>query len=189
MSQIFLIRHSAPAVEPLVQPRHWLLSDEGEVSAKEFALSIPPPPGPIYTSPEPKAVRTARILADAWKARIMPEPGLREVEGRRWTETAVEYEVSVVRYLRGELVHEWEERDAVLGRIAEAVSRLAVSQPELVVVSHGISLTLCLSWLLRVEPETLVPMWQTMRFPDLCIVDSKRKRVLRSFGQPVSEPI
>lgn len=189
MAQIFLIRHSAPQIEELVEPRHWLLSPEGEAAARDFARSIPSPQGPLYTSPEPKAVRTARLMADAWKVRVVPDPGLHEVEGRRSMNGRVEYEVNAVRYLRGEPIEEWEEPESAQARITTVISRLAESQREVVVVSHGLVLVLALSSLLKCEPDALIPVWQSMRFPDLCIVDSKRNRVLRSFGQPVGQLI
>jgi len=189
MAQIFLIRHSAPLIEELVEPRHWILSPEGEAAARDFARSIPSPQGPLYTSPEPKAVRTARLIAEAWKTRVVPDPGLREVEGRPWMNGRVEYEVTAVRYLRGEPIEGWEDQGSAQARITTALSRIADSQREVVVVSHGLVLILALSSLLKCEPDILVPVWQSMRFPDLCIVDSKRNRVLRSFGQPVGQLI
>jgi broad specificity phosphatase PhoE len=189
MAQLFLIRHAAPLIDPSVDPRHWLLSAEGEEAAHTFAQSIPAPPGPLYTSLEPKAVKTAMVLAAEWGTKVESHPGLHEVSGRGWSGSKAEYEVSVIRYLRGEPVPGWEEQASAQSRVAAALDRILSSRQEVVVVSHGLVLVLLISSLLRVEPDTLIPMWQSMRFPDLCILDSKRRRVLRSFGQPIGQPI
>ncbi len=172
-------------MDPSVPSQKWELSREGQEAAGRLARSLATPPGPVYSSPETKAAQTARLLADASGLDVDVEGDLREVEGRPWTNGRAEYEGIVGRYLRGEPVQDWEERREAQRRMVAVVQKVMRLEGDVFVVSHGLVLALCLSWLLRVEPGTLFPVWQTMRFPDLCVIDWETRAVVRPFGGPI----
>ena len=186
MRRLLLVRHAAPLIDPPAPSSEWVLSPQGEEAARRFAQSLTaPPPSPVYSSAETKAVHTARLLAEGWGVQVGIEEDLHEVEGRPWANSPVEYEETVGRYLRGKAVDGWEERTGAQRRIATAVQKLMGPDQDVLVVSHGLVLVLCLAWLLKVEAGILFPVWRTIRFPDLCIVDWETGEVVRPFGQPL----
>ena len=186
MRRLLLVRHAAPLIDPPTPSSEWVLSPQGEEAARRFAQSLTaPPPSPIYSSAETKAVQTARLLAEGRSVQVRVEEDLREVEGRSWANSPAEYEQIVNRYLRGDAVDGWEERTGAQRRIATAVQKLMGPDQDVLVVSHGLVLVMCLAWLLKVEAGTLFPVWRTIRFPDLCIVDWETREVVRPFGQPL----
>jgi broad specificity phosphatase PhoE len=185
VQRLLLVRHAAPLIDPPTPSSEWVLSPQGEEAARRLAQSLAaPPPSPIYSSAETKAVQTAAVLAEEWGLRVRVEDDLHEVGGRSWANSPAEYEQIVSRYLRGEAVDGWEERAGAQRRIATAVKLMGPDQ-DLLVVSHGLVLVLCLAWLLEVEAGTLFPVWRTIRFPELCILDWETREVVRPFGQPL----
>ena len=186
MQRLLLVRHAAPIIGSSVASEEWVLSPEGEEAAEQLALALASYGSlPVYASPEAKAVHTARPIARQWGVEVGIERDLREVRGRPWVDSRAEYEETVGRYLRGEAVDGWEERTGARRRIATAVEKLMGPDQDVLVVSHGLVFVLWLSWLLKVEPDTLFPVWRTIRFPDLCIVDWKAGDVVRPFGEPL----
>ena len=186
MPRALLVRHAATIIDPPTPSSEWVLSPQGQEAARRFAQSLAaPPPSSIYCSAETKAVQTASALAEQWGVRVCVEDGLCEVGGRRWANSPAEYEQIVSRYLRGEAVDGWEERTGAQRRIATAVQKLIGADQDVLVVSHGLVLVLWLAWLLKVEAGTLYPIWRTIRFPDLCVVDWETREVVRPFGQPL----
>jgi broad specificity phosphatase PhoE len=186
VQRLLLVRHAAPLIDPPTPSSEWALSPQGEEAARRFAQSLAAPPAtPIYSSAETKAVQTARLLSEGWGVQVRVEEDLHEVEGRPWANSPAEYEQIVGRYLRGEAVDGWEERTGAQRRIATAVQKLMGPDQDVLVVSHGLVLVRWLSWLLKVEPGTLFPVWRTIRFPDVCIVDWETREVVLPFGQPL----
>ena len=185
MSRLFLVRHSAPLIDPSVPPGEWPLSPEGEEASRQLAQRFHTLPASVCSSPEAKAVQTARLLTQGWGVQVEVEAGLREVEGRAWANSPTEYERAVSRYLRGEVVEGWEERGNAQKRIVAVVEEAMGAQEDLLIVSHGLVLVLLLSWLLEMKPGMLFRVWQGMRFPDLCALDWKTREVVRPFGEPV----
>ena len=186
MQRLLLVRHAAPLIDPPTPSSEWVLSPQGEEATRRFAQSLAAPPdSAIYSSAETKAVQTAAVLAEEWGLQVRVEDDLHEVEGRSWANSPAEYEEAVSRYLRGEAVDGWEERTSAQRRIATAVWKLMGPDKDLLVVSHGLVLVLCLAWLLEVEAGTLFPVWRTIRFPDLCIIDWETREVVLPFGQPL----
>ncbi|MBI2913374.1 MAG: histidine phosphatase family protein [Chloroflexi bacterium] len=183
MPRLVLVRHAAPVIDPSVPSSQWVLSWDGEQAARRLAHSLDAPPAVVCSSPEAKAARTARILADARGLEVRIEPDLREVEGRPWLGSRADYQELVSRYLRGEEVAGWERRAAAQERMVAAVEHLTDAGRDVLVVSHGLVLVLYLSWLLGLDPGILIPMWRAMRFPDLCVVDREGRAVLLPFGE------
>ena len=185
MALALLVRHAAPVIDPSAPSSEWVLSAEGEEAARRLARHLARPVrGPLYSSAETKAVQTASALAEEWGLRVRVEDGLREVGGRRWAASGREYEQSVSRYLRSETVDGWEGLAEAQDRVVATMRKLMRGEDALF-VSHGLVLVLGLAWLLNAEPATLLPVWRTIRFPDLCIVDWEARTVPRAFGQPL----
>ncbi len=97
---LYLVRHSGVTVRPERPGAEWHLSQEGRAAADALAdephwAELPA----IHTSPEPKASATAQRIAARHGMPLRFERDLREVEGRRWTESG--YEELVRGYLAG----------------------------------------------------------------------------------------
>lgn len=61
---LFLVRHGRPVVVPGTPPANWVLDLEHQRDVAELAARAPWPDDAMwFTSPEPKAARTASLLA------------------------------------------------------------------------------------------------------------------------------
>jgi 2,3-bisphosphoglycerate-dependent phosphoglycerate mutase len=137
---LLLVRHAAVVVDPAVPSRDWRLSEDGRVAAAALSL----PTGPALTSPEPKALETARLAG--LDARV--DERLREVD-RPWSS---DYPALVERYLGGEEVPGWEPRTAAIERM-----RAALDGFEGVAVSHGLAIAL--------HAGLSFEQWRALSFP------------------------
>ena len=186
MPRLLLVRHAAPVIDPSIPSNEWALSQEGEDAASQLAQSLSRwSSSSVYSSPEARAIQTARLVGEEWSVAVRVEADLREVEGRSWANSRVEYERIASQYLRGEAVDGWEECMEAQRRIVATVQKLMDSGQDAIVVSHGLVLVLFLAWLLRVDAGTLVSMWRAIRFSDRCIVDWETREVVRPFGAPL----
>lgn len=62
--QLVLVTHALPALDGAKPPREWILADEGENQARRLASALRRfLPFRVLSSPEPKALRTAELLA------------------------------------------------------------------------------------------------------------------------------
>jgi 2,3-bisphosphoglycerate-dependent phosphoglycerate mutase len=61
---LLLVRHSVPAPDPSVPSEEWRLSEEGRGRCAELARHIAVyEPQRLLSSPEPKALETAELIA------------------------------------------------------------------------------------------------------------------------------
>ena len=120
-----LVRHAAVVVDPAVPSSEWRLSRDGRDAAR--ALDVR---GSVaLTSPEPKAVETAKLAG--LDATI--DPRLREV-ARPWSD---DYVTDVERWFAGEQPAGWERRADALARLRGALDGF-----DGVAVSHGLAISL-----------------------------------------------
>ena len=184
--RLILVRHAQVVVDPTVAVERWGLSREGEIAA--LALLQHPALSHVdvvVSSPEPKALATAGLLSA--EAPVVTEPNLRELDRSRlgWLRDENAYSAVVREILNhsGRSVRGCERADDVQRRIAHAIDRIVEQYPHgtVAAVSHGIVLTLYLSWLLGLETPSLT-LWQSIGFPDAAVVDPERRVVLQPFG-------
>jgi broad specificity phosphatase PhoE len=139
------VRH-APVVLDLARPsREWRLSEEGRAAAERLARSpLWRDVTAVFTSPEPKAVDTARPIADAAGIGVEAIDGLREADrGPLPVRARDDYEALVERYLAGDTPAGWEPPDAVRRRVGDAINGLrARADGPVAIVSHGLALSL-----------------------------------------------
>lgn len=184
MTTLWLIRHGRPRIDPLEPPDAWPLEpDGGAVAALREHL---PRHAVWYSSPEPKAVGTARLLT---AGQVVVVDDLREaVRPARWLDDASAFEAVVRRSL---LVPDvpaadgWEPASATRARVEAAVRALLAIHDggEVVLVGHGTAWTLLVASLTQQLPD--LAAWATMRMPDLAVLDappSGRAQVRRSWG-------
>lgn len=172
MGVLLLVRHSDPAVDPAAPASSWPLSPRGRARCAPLAEALRPhAPGHIASSPEPKAVETARLLAAALGVGSSVASGLEE-HHRETVPFLDDFRARVA-----ELFARPDER--VLGEESAAQARLRFSRAldHLVaswrwpgppcVVAHGTVLSLHLAHRLGLDP---ISLWDRLRCPSLLVV-------------------
>jgi len=143
VAPITYVRHAMPVSQASVHPTEWCLDEAARSEAAHMAerLEVAPAIGALVTSTEPKALETAAVIGAHWGARVVTDDRLREAV-RPWIGAG--YRGVVHRYLRGERPEGWEAHEEVSARVAAGVRDAieAASGGPVVVVSHGLALTL-----------------------------------------------
>ncbi len=178
-----LVRHGRPLIKPGVPASDWQLDQSSSVQLTALRESgVLPSQGCWTSSPEPKALATARALADEL---VTVDDDLREAFRPAGWVSKGEFERRVVASMT-DLEHPgaegWETGAATAARARAAVSR-ALDRPggdDLVLVGHGTSLTLLVAELLGQPPD--VAAWRHLLMPDHCAIDVEVRRVLSPWG-------
>lgn len=165
---LYLVRHAEPDVIPTRDATTWDLKPGAEAQLKEIARQLPED-ARYFSSPEPKATTTARLLT--------PEPvevvaDLREHErGREWLE---DYPGTVFRALLRPIQSPhpgWDTAFRTQQRVVEAVRRILDRLPDkpIVLVGHGIAWTLLVAEFTDSDPDP--ELWASLGMPDLIVLE------------------
>lgn len=183
---LVLIRHAEITADPDAPSHTWELSVDGRAKAAELAMHpVLADVELIASSPEPKALATAKAIAG--DRPIIVAEGLRELDRRAlgWVATAEEYADLVRSILERptESIRRCETAAAAGQRISRAIEDLWSANPHrsLGVVSHGIVLTVYLS-ALQGLPTPDPSIWRRIALPDLAVVDPVPRQVVVGFG-------
>ena len=163
MSRLVLVRHARPVVVPGAPPETWELDERAREDCVLLAhtlrdLELPA----IVSSPEPKARQTAAVLGLRLGVPVAEDAAFREAA--RPSEWVDDYRAAAPAYLASGGDSRWEPHTAVVVRFAAAIERARKANPgrDLVVVSHGLAITLYLDALGLVDP---IPFWDTLTLP------------------------
>ena len=177
MRRLILIRHSVPEIRRDVPAAEWRLSREGVDRARAFARQLDPSgAGRVFTSREPKAVETARALAEAWELAIEEVAGLQEHErphAQMLSRDVFERRIAELFSKPDQLVLGAETADQARRRFTAAVMRLLTRHAgDVIVVSHGTVITLFVAEVAGVEPFAFwkrqeMPFAVTLTLPEL----------------------
>jgi broad specificity phosphatase PhoE len=192
--RLLLVRHGLSAPEPDRPPDSWGLDPAGLADVDALAASGRIPTDPVwYSSPEPKALATAHLLAHACGsgADRATTPGARAHEcscgvvtvvpelaehrrGVHWFDDPAAFRAAVGRAFDepgARAVPEWEPLAATRDRLLPAVRRILDSHPDadVVLAGHGTAWTLLVSELTGAPPD--LAAWAALRMPDLWIVE------------------
>jgi broad specificity phosphatase PhoE len=165
--KLILIRHSLSEIEPDVPAAKWLLSEEGVARARTFAARVDPGTARcVFTSTEPKAAHTARLLGAPWHLPVEETAGLHEherPEPRMLPRDQFEDLVRAVFTRPSEVVFGSESADAALERFGSAVMR-AIDQTarDAVIVSHGTVIALFVAKHTGTDP---FEFWKRQQMP------------------------
>lgn len=167
----YLVRHGRPLLDPAVPAPTWRLDPGYEHEVMDLARRAPWPAGAVwFSSPEPKAARTAFLLA----GREVPVvEGLRE-HGRGETTWLPDF-TDVIRQAFAEpypvVRVGWESIARTRSRVVAAVGRIVADHPgrDVVLVGHGTAWTLLVAELTGTEPDLV--RWQAMTMPDVIVVE------------------
>ncbi len=164
------MRHAMALADPDRPPSQWELGPASRAAAADLAIRahLGEVVG-IASSTEPKARATADAFAHRLGLPVVADERL--VEARRpWVGEG--YRSAAHRYLGGDEPDGWEPRAEVAGRIRAAVVdlRAASGEGELLVVSHGLGLSLHLEALLGGRFDAY-GFWCRLAFPDAWRLD------------------
>jgi 2,3-bisphosphoglycerate-dependent phosphoglycerate mutase len=183
---LILVRHAMPVVSDRVPSTEWTLSESSMEECVLLAHCLPTDLAPVvHSSSQPKAERTAAVIALRRGLTVEPDEAFREVDkSEEWFDGDEGYRAAVATYLRDGGRPDWEEHAAVARRFGDAVDRALAANPlgDLVVVNHGMALSL---YVASREPIDLVPFWRALTFPDAWRLDLETGELLRLFEQGI----
>jgi broad specificity phosphatase PhoE len=179
-----LIRHSVPEIRVDLCAREWTLGSDGIDRARRFATQIDPGSArAVFSSTEPKAEQTARVLGGAWTLPVETMAGIHEHER---PDVGIVAPADFDRRV-GELfaqpaacVFGMETGDQARRRFTRALMPLLAHETgDVIVVTHGTVMTLFVSEVTGVEPfafwkHLALPCAVTLSLPDLRIMASSR---------------
>lgn len=170
MAQLFLVRHGPSAVRPDVAPHEWELDPDriAAVDALRDSGGLPAE-APWFSSPEPKALETARRLTDR---DITVVEALREHERgpTSWFDDVAEWRAVVRRAFTDPdrpALAGWEPLTATRDRLVPAARQIIAQHPgrDVVLVGHGTAWTLLVSELTDTAPD--LEAWAALQMPDV----------------------
>jgi broad specificity phosphatase PhoE len=181
MPALVLVRHSIPAIDPVLPSTEWGLSPAGERAAVELADALGAFSAmAVATSPERKARETAAIIAGRRGIPMNLEKGLREHD-----RSSVGYlprsdfEAGIRRLLRApdQLVFGDETADALFLRFSSSLERARATAPQhdVIAVSHGAAISIYVGRTLGVEPAEF---WRALTMPMAVILSDQRMEVV-----------
>ncbi|MHB8647508.1 MAG: histidine phosphatase family protein [Thermomicrobiales bacterium] len=187
---LILVKHSLPALAPGVPSREWRLSDVGRARCISLAERLAVyHPTIIATSAEPKAAKTARIVADALGTPLEVVEQLHENDrsGLGWL-GAEELEARIVRFFAApdQRVMGNETADEAHARFAAAVEDVCARHPDgnIVIVAHGTVITLFVARHAGLEP---FPLWKRLGLPSFVVLSLPDHTLQTVFDQVVPD--
>jgi broad specificity phosphatase PhoE len=173
MPQLFLVRHGLSLPDPATPPETWRLDPRGLADIDALAASgrLPAAAG-WYSSPETKALETARRLTDR-TVTVVPELAEHR-RGVHWFADPADFRAAVHMVFDDpdeRAVPEWEPLAALRDRMLPVVRRILGDHPDddVVLAGHGTAWTLLVSELTGAPPD--LDAWAALRMPDLWVVD------------------
>src|SRR5919197_3445278 len=171
--RLILVRHARVELRNGIPADQWQLSEAGRRDAASLArwegwrgLRV------IASSPEAKAVDTARPIAAAAELELVVEADLREAGRPSLPLVSRERHVAqVAAYLRGEPLPGWEAPQEVTRRVTTCIERLlATASGDAAIVSHGLALSLYLG--------SSFTEWERIPLPAVAVLDAATRRVI-----------
>ncbi len=165
---IFL-RHAKVRKDTDAHSENWVLSEDGIKFIEEVAITgIFDNVEKIITSSQKKCIQTAFFLAERLDKEILTNPGLNEIDkGTTLIEDPEEYieQVKNVFDNYSESVSDWEPANQALRRFQLAMERIEQEYKHntILIVSHGIVLTLYFNYLLKENQGKLFPRWKDLK--------------------------
>jgi broad specificity phosphatase PhoE len=167
---LYLVRHGRPTVDPSLPASEWILDPGHEDDVVALGVSGGLPGGAAwFTSPEPKAARTAELLAGR---QVGVVHDLREHDRTAgWVE---DFPGTVAEAFArpDEVVHDgWEPLTRTRQRVGAAVRRILAEHVgrDVVLVGHGTAWTLLVAELTGAEPD--LDRWRGLSMPDVIVVE------------------
>ena len=172
MRRLHLVRHGRSRVDRALPAHRWGLDPAGLPDIASLRGSgVLPPEARWFSSPETKALETARLLT---ATPVTVVDALRE-HVRDTTAWCDDFPSAVRRAFDTSAeaaVPGWEPLDALRDRMLPVVRRILADAPaeeELVLVGHGTAWTVLVAELTGAGPD--LDAWERLRMPDHWVVD------------------
>jgi broad specificity phosphatase PhoE len=160
---LLLVRHSVPAPDPSVPSEEWRLSEEGRSLCGPLAIQVGAhEPRRLFSSPEPKALETAELMAPVLGLEVEIEDGLRETARRTvgWLEQHLLHERIRQLFAKpDEVVFGEESASAALARFSRVVEGV---EEQAAFVTHGTVISL---YVAGSDTDGGFEYWKTLGLP------------------------
>ena len=173
MAKLILVKHSQPQIDPLVPAREWHLSEEGKLRCQALADKLAGyGPGRIVASTEPKAVETAKIVAERLGMPFEVAEGLHEHDRSNVAFYAPQvFDAAVAAFFQRPeaLVFGRETALQAQERFSRAVEGVLEKYRDenVVIVAHGTVITLFVAAHVTIEPFAF---WKRLGLPALVVM-------------------
>lgn len=173
MRRLHLVRHGLPAADSTRPAREWPLDPQGyDAIATLRDSGRLPAHARWFSSPEPKALETARRLTTA-DVEVVPDLREHERAATRWFKDREEWASLVARVFAEPdqaAYPGWEPLAVTRARVAAAVRRIlaAHADADLVLVGHGTAWTALRAELTGTDPD--LRAWADLLMPDVWTV-------------------
>ena len=186
LSNLILVRHSVPEIDPDVPSFQWHLSDEGRKQCfqlaenlKVYTIKV------IFTSPENKAQETAKILAlQLGNVPVEVHEGLREHDRRNvgWVKDGFDELLRKFYEHPAEKVFGLETAQQAAERIEKAIEDCWKQGAgyDKVIVSHGTVMSLYVSR--AVQEVTPFEFWKHLKMPTAIVTNMPPDKIVSILG-------
>lgn len=186
MSQpkLILVKHSLPIIDPELPASLWELSPEGKKRCIPLAQQVAMyQPQRIFSSHEPKAIQTARMVAQHLDLLSQVAEGLHEHERPKpglLSSDEFEKQVKALFAHPEDRVFGMETANQAQARFYRAIMQLTYPQPQqtTVIISHGTVISLFLQLICQVEP---FPLWKSLKLPSFVVLSFPDYRLEQIF--------
>jgi broad specificity phosphatase PhoE len=185
MSRLILVRHAAPAIDPMAASADWPLSDEGRAAAAALAVELTPfGPAVLISGTEPKMIGTAEAIGGRLGVANQPLAGLSEHQRRSTTfgDRAI-FEASIQALFSHptEVVYGDESADQTYDRFAQSIDYALKSArgASVIAVSGGTAISLFMARRVGLDP---FPFWKTLRLPQAFVLSVEPWRLQATIG-------
>jgi len=154
------LRHFQTQVEPEKPASKWRLSEEGKQNSQRFVENNSFDVEKVYTSTEPKAIKTAEKIAKKADTEIVKTDLLCEVDrsDQGFVEDHESYIELVEDYLTGGSEAKWESQKEVRQRFRNFIRK---AEENSIAVTHGMFLSL------NIPEEDKVEYWKQLGFGEV----------------------
>ncbi|MFO7710465.1 MAG: histidine phosphatase family protein [Candidatus Woesearchaeota archaeon] len=168
--KIIFLRHFRTKVDRNKPVAEWGLDEEGKKAMQQLLATYDfSKISSIISSPEPKALITAKAIGGEFSKEIIEEPLISEVDRSKAGFIEGDYTEVVKRYFSSyNFEYAWEPIEAVRERIRKAERKIALVSGNPLIISHGMFLSLMLAPLLGKE---VISFWKNLGFGEIIEVD------------------
>jgi broad specificity phosphatase PhoE len=181
--KLLLVKHAQPQITKTLPACEWALSNQGRTQALSLAQALTQyQPASLFSSLEPKAQETAKIIAQHQGQTLTSVEGLHEHE-RRYVGFLCEEEfhASVKKFFDHprQIIFGEETAHKAEVRFVTTVNRVLAqnSKKNLVIVSHGTVITLFVAKFNKIDAFTL---WKSLKLPSYLVLSLPQFELLKT---------